>query len=117
MRSHREVFRFHPALLRAKEILASGELGAVKSVDVKMKIPRGIMPDSDIRFNHSLGGGAMMDMGCTTPPLSFVQSIITETFVCSLRLYDEHSALLHLVKSALRIRCEAYHFYGKERFQ
>ncbi|KAI0093432.1 NAD(P)-binding protein [Irpex rosettiformis] len=59
-------YRFHPAVVRAKAILDSGELGAVKSLDVKMRIPQGFMPDNDIRFIHSLGGGAMMDMGCYT---------------------------------------------------
>lgn len=55
---------FHPAVQRCKEIVASGEYGAVKHVEVFLKIPRGIMGPGDIRFDHALGGGAMMDMGC-----------------------------------------------------
>ena len=30
-----------------------------------MQVPKGIFADDDIRFNYDLGGGAMMDMGCT----------------------------------------------------
>lgn len=56
--------RFHPAIQRCKEIVASGECGAVKHVEVSLAIPRGIMGPEDIRFDHALGGGAMMDMGC-----------------------------------------------------
>lgn len=59
------LFRFHPAIQRAKAILDSGEVGAIKSFEATLGIPRGLMPDSDIRFNYSLGGGALMDMGCT----------------------------------------------------
>ena len=69
--SNKNIHSFHPAVLRAKAILDSGELGAVKSLDVKMRIPQGFMRDDDIRFIHSLGGGAMMDVGCTFNTMSF----------------------------------------------
>jgi len=60
-------YRFHPAVTRIKAIIDSGELGAVKSIDAKMRIPKGYISSiSDIRFIHKLGGGAMMDMGCYT---------------------------------------------------
>lgn len=56
--------RFHPTIQRAKAILESGELGAIKSLEASLTLPKGIMADSDIRFDYPLGGGAMMDMGC-----------------------------------------------------
>ncbi|KZT25260.1 NAD(P)-binding protein [Neolentinus lepideus HHB14362 ss-1] len=59
-------YRFHPSTQRVKEIIESGELGGVKSISATLAIPRGIMKESDIRFDYSLGGGAMMDMGCYT---------------------------------------------------
>ena len=58
------VLRFHPAVQRVKAILDSGELGAIKSLEAVMAIPKGIMADSDIRFDYPLGGGSLMDMGC-----------------------------------------------------
>ncbi|EIN09608.1 NAD(P)-binding protein [Punctularia strigosozonata HHB-11173 SS5] len=65
-------YRFHPAVQRAKAILDSGELGAVKSLTCHMVIPEiGFIGKDDIRYNHSLGGGCMMDMGCY--PLSAVR--------------------------------------------
>ncbi|KAJ3917815.1 NAD(P)-binding protein [Lentinula edodes] len=55
---------FHPAIQRAKAVLDSGELGKIKSIDLKFTAPAGAMKDSDIRFNLALGGGATMDLGC-----------------------------------------------------
>lgn len=57
-------YRFHPANIRLKAILDSGELGAVKSVDAFFCTPKGIHGNDDIRFNYALGGGALMDTGC-----------------------------------------------------
>ncbi|KDR80644.1 hypothetical protein GALMADRAFT_61157 [Galerina marginata CBS 339.88] len=57
-------YRFHPALKRAKAIIDSGELGAVKNITVDLMIPKGGFGDGDIRFDYSLGGGALMDLGC-----------------------------------------------------
>ncbi|TFK51866.1 NAD(P)-binding protein [Heliocybe sulcata] len=59
-------YRFHPSAQRVKEIIDSGELGGIKSISAQLAIPKGILQDSDIRLKHSLGGGAMMDMGCYT---------------------------------------------------
>jgi hypothetical protein len=63
------LFRFHPALQRFKEIVASGELGALKSMQVSMAMPDVLFQPDDIRFTHALGGGAVMDMGGTLPCL------------------------------------------------
>ncbi|KAF7327715.1 hypothetical protein MKEN_00351000 [Mycena kentingensis (nom. inval.)] len=56
-------YRFHPAVIRAKEIVDSGELGAVKSTRTALAVPAGLIKPDDIRFDHSIGGGALMDMG------------------------------------------------------
>lgn len=61
---HKPGGRFHPAVQRAKAILDSGELGAIKHIEARMTLFRGIMKEDDIRFDYELGGGAMMDMGC-----------------------------------------------------
>ena len=52
-------YRYHPFALRAEEIIASGELGTLQRVDVAFCFP--LPKFSDIRYNYSLAGGAMMD--------------------------------------------------------
>ena len=55
-------YRYHPLALRVEEIIASGELGTLQRVEAAMCFP---MPKfSDIRYNYSLAGGALMDPGC-----------------------------------------------------
>lgn len=56
--------RFHPATQRAKAIIDSGELGAIKHVEVHLAVPQGIVKTGDIRLDYDLGGGGLMDMGC-----------------------------------------------------
>jgi predicted dehydrogenase len=60
--------RFHPAIQRVKEILDSGELGNIKSLETSLGVPKGMFNAQDIRFDYGLGGGAMMDMGCKLIP-------------------------------------------------
>lgn len=56
--------RFHPAIARVKAILDSGELGPIKDLSASLALPKGMFGPADIRYDYSLGGGAMMDMGC-----------------------------------------------------
>jgi len=55
-------YRYHPLALRMEEIVRSGELGRLRHIEAWMCAP--IPNKSDIRYQHSLAGGAMMDMGC-----------------------------------------------------
>ncbi|KAJ7504167.1 NAD(P)-binding protein [Mycena galericulata] len=59
-------YRFHPANVRIKAIIESGELGAVKGTSTALAVFSGALKSDDIRFDYSLGGGALMDMGCYT---------------------------------------------------
>ncbi|KAH0582811.1 hypothetical protein H2248_010719 [Termitomyces sp. 'cryptogamus'] len=60
-------YRFHPAIQRVKAIIDSKELGAIKHISASLAIPKGMGPKtSDIRYNFTLGGGSLMDMGCYT---------------------------------------------------
>ncbi|KAL1949493.1 hypothetical protein VTO73DRAFT_8374 [Trametes versicolor] len=58
---------FHPAMRRVRELVASGELGKVKSVQATLALPywasRFLFLKDDVRFQYDLGGGATMDMG------------------------------------------------------
>ncbi|HEX5253675.1 MAG TPA: Gfo/Idh/MocA family oxidoreductase [Mycobacterium sp.] len=55
-------YRYHPLTLRAEEIIASGELGALQHVEATLCFP--LPKFSDIRYNYGLAGGATMDAGC-----------------------------------------------------
>ncbi|KAG6821220.1 hypothetical protein H0H93_004042 [Arthromyces matolae] len=59
-------YRFHPAIQRVKAIIDSKELGAIKHISASLAVPKGVMKPGDIRFDYSLGGGGLMDMGCYT---------------------------------------------------
>ncbi len=55
-------YRYHPLMLRAEQIIASGELGKLERVEVSLCM---LLPKfSDIRYDYSLAGGATMDLGC-----------------------------------------------------
>jgi predicted dehydrogenase len=55
-------YRYHPLALRIEGIIAAGELGKLTHVDAAMCFP--LPKFSDIRYDFSLGGGALMDAGC-----------------------------------------------------
>ena len=55
-------YRYHPMAKRAVEIIAGGELGAIRRVEAAFCFP--LPRFSDIRYQLDLAGGAMMDAGC-----------------------------------------------------
>ncbi|MGA8329902.1 MAG: Gfo/Idh/MocA family oxidoreductase [Mycobacterium sp.] len=55
-------YRYHPLALRAEEIITSGELGKLTRVEAALCFP--LPRFSDIRYDYSLAGGALMDAGC-----------------------------------------------------
>jgi predicted dehydrogenase len=54
-------YRYHPFFGRLREVVASGELGAIRRMGVTLHAP--IPPGRDIRWNFDLAGGSMMDLG------------------------------------------------------
>ena len=54
-------FRYHPLTLRAEQIIASGELGKLKSVDITLCV---MLPNfSGNCYNYDFAGGSAMDAG------------------------------------------------------
>lgn len=55
-------YRYHPVTKRLHELLASGELGELRHVEVRMVNPAPAA--DDLRWSPTLAGGALMDLGC-----------------------------------------------------
>jgi predicted dehydrogenase len=55
-------WRYHPLAERLRDIVRSGEIGALRHVEGHMCVP--IFDGRDIRYQLSLAGGATMDCGC-----------------------------------------------------
>src|SRR5215207_135881 len=56
-------YLFHPVTRRLHQLLDSGELGALRHVEVVMDMPAPD-DDDDPRWSLLLAGGALMDIGC-----------------------------------------------------
>ncbi len=54
--------RFHPQYQRVQELIEEGRIGKIFWITAAMS--RSLYPADDIRMNPSLGGGALMDLGC-----------------------------------------------------
>lgn len=90
------IHRFHPVAHRVKEILESGELGAIKSISTSLVLFKGYMKPGDIRFNYSLGGGALMDMGCGF------------SYLCIFRIFPNSKHRLHYQRRPLFCWCKPH---------
>lgn len=55
-------YLFHPVMLRALEILGSGEIGELREVETRTLMPA--PGDDDPRWDLDLAGGSVMDLGC-----------------------------------------------------
>src|SRR6266481_9986963 len=54
-------YRYHPLAVRVREIIDSGRLGRLSRVEGNFSVP---IPETNIRFDWNLAGGATMDLGC-----------------------------------------------------
>ncbi len=55
-------YRYHALFARMRQIVRSGELGAVRHLEANFCIP--LVRRDDIRWRSDLAGGALMDTGC-----------------------------------------------------
>ena len=67
-------YRYHPVFIRAREIVESGMLGRVRTVEGVFHAP--VTDPEDIRMNYATGGGVTMDIGCY--PVSWARHITAE---------------------------------------
>jgi predicted dehydrogenase len=64
-------YRYHPLFARMKNIVDSGKLGIIESIDAAFHIP--VRDPDNIRMNYHLGGGVTMDIGCY--PISWIRHL------------------------------------------
>lgn len=55
------MFLYHSQLAKIKELIANGELGELRLVRMAFGFP--MRSKNDFRYNHALGGGALLDCG------------------------------------------------------
>jgi predicted dehydrogenase len=71
---------YHPLQAHLRDVVAAGTLGAITAVDVVFDGSTPYAPDT-VRHEPSLGGGALMDLGCY--PVHWVRSLVGEPAVVS----------------------------------
>lgn len=66
-------YRYHPAFVRAVEVVRSGELGEIVEVTAKfsVEIP---YKEGELRHTLGIGGGSLMDLGCY--PLHWARTLL-----------------------------------------
>lgn len=69
-------YRFHPAFLQVMDIVKGGDLGRVKSAAARFSVE---VPDreGELRHEPTLGGGALMDLGCY--PVHWLRTLLEGT--------------------------------------
>jgi predicted dehydrogenase len=55
-------YRYHALMARMLEILDSGELGGITTMEAWLCFP--LVPANNVRWDYQLAGGALMDAGC-----------------------------------------------------
>lgn len=58
------MYRFHPQNVRVRELLAQGAIGAVGQVRAGFSFRMDPLNPANVRLQHDLAGGALMDVGC-----------------------------------------------------
>lgn len=69
------MYRHHPRYQRVKEILASGEIGAIRGIHATFTFSNPNDKDN-VRFKKGMGGGSLYDVGCY--PLSAARFLLEE---------------------------------------
>jgi predicted dehydrogenase len=80
---------YHPLFAEVSRLLRDGEIGAVRHIEASFGFP--FLPDSDIRNDRQLGGGAILDN--LVYPLSFCLNLLEDEY---------HSRSFHLIHDEIR---------------
>ena len=84
-------YRFHPLFERVLEVVGSGEIGEVRSLNGAFNYPIPYRP-GELRHEFDLGGGALMDLGCY--PVHWVRTVMqAEPTVLSARARQDRAGV------------------------
>ena len=70
-------YRYHPMAIEILKQVHSGAIGAVKSVDVVLKVSKDLLEPEDIRLSFACAGGSTMDLGAYG--INFMRAILGES--------------------------------------
>jgi predicted dehydrogenase len=91
-------YRYHPLMTRLLELLASGAIGRLRSINAVIDVPVPRRP-GEIRWSAELAGGALMDLGCY--PVHWLRTIAGHFNVDAARIVLADSGVDETVQATL----------------
>ncbi len=86
-------WRYHPLVAQIQELLDAGAIGDVEGADAAFDLADGRIPMTDIRWDYSIAGGSLMDLGCY--PVQWLRwllgptpEVVSATAVCPVEKVD-----------------------------
>ncbi len=94
------MYRFHPQIARAKELLDEGTIGPLQLIRASFSFRLSDL--SNIRMRDELGGGALMDVGCYTVNFSRLMTGEEPVEVHAVAVFGEQSQVDETLVGVLR---------------
>lgn len=86
-------WRYHPVVTQMQALLDAGVIGHIEGADAAFDLADGRIPMTDIRWNYSIAGGSLMDLGCY--PVQWLRwlfgptpEVVSATAVCPVERID-----------------------------
>lgn len=86
-------WRYHPLVAQIQALLDAGVIGDVEGADAAFDLADGRIPMTDIRWDYSIAGGSLMDLGCY--PVQWLRwllgptpEVVTASAVCPVEKVD-----------------------------
>jgi predicted dehydrogenase len=86
-------WRYHPLVAQMQAMLDTGVIGDVEGADAAFDLADGRIPMTDVRWDYSIAGGSLMDLGCY--PVQWLRwllgptlAVVSATAVCPIEKVD-----------------------------
>lgn len=86
-------WRYHPLVAQMQAMLDAGVIGGIEGADAAFDLADGRIPITDIRWDYSIAGGSLMDLGCY--PVQWLRwllgptpEVVAATAVCPVEKVD-----------------------------